>query len=273
MNILGNNSGKLNDVIFENRNKAYGAYAIRAAYNDSLKKSILFLSGLVMILFGSVYAYNRINAIPLNDQPITFDDPKLKELIYTEREVSLKPLETPVEKPAAAATAPQAAIPTRIVDNSTETTTTTVNMNNPVSGVGSATATGVAPIGTETATATSTLASTGTNTAATSEPVIFAEEMPEFEGGNAGLMNYVARSIVYPEVAKEVGAQGTVYVSFVVNELGKVESAKVLKGIGLGCDEEVLRVINKMPQWKKPGKNGGHPVKVRFNIPVAFRLK
>jgi len=272
MNILGNNSGKLNDVIFENRNKAYGAYAIRAAYNDSLKKSILFLSGLVILVFGSVFAYNKINAIPADEKGIIIDDSGLKPLVY-ETEVNMKPLETPVEKPAVAATAPAGAIPTRIVDNSAETNTTTVNMTNPVNGVGSATATGVSPVGTETATTNATLTAAVTSTATTSEPVVFAEEMPEFEGGNAGLMNYVAKSIVYPEVAKEVGAQGTVYVSFVVNEVGKVESAKVLKGIGLGCDEEVLRVINKMPQWKKPGKNGGHPVKVRFNIPVAFRLK
>lgn len=270
MNILGNNSGKLNDVIFENRNKAYGAYAIRAAYNDSLKKSILCLSGLVILLFGSVFAYNRINSIPTDEKGIVIDDSGIKPLVY-ETEVHMKPLETPVEKPAAAATAPVGAIPTRIVD-SAPTSTTAVNMNNPVSGVGSATATGVAPIGTETATATSTLASVGNTTTVSAEPVIFAEEMPEFEGGNAGLMQYVARSIVYPQLAKEAGVQGVVYVSFVVNEAGKVESSKVLKGIGLGCDEEVLRVINKMPQWKKPGKNAGHAVKVRFNIPVSFKL-
>jgi len=271
MNILGNDSGKLNEVIFENRNKAYGAYAIRAAYNDSLKKSILFLSGLVMLLFGSVFAYNKISAIPAEEKGIIIDDSSIKPLVY-ETTVEMKPLETPVEKPAVAAAAPAGGMPLRIVD-SEPTTTTTVNMNNSVSGVGSATATGVSPVGTETATSTATLTVVGTNTASISEPVVFAEEMPEFEGGNAGLMNYIAKSIIYPEIAKEVGAQGTVYVSFVVNEVGKVESAKVLKGIGLGCDEEVLRVINKMPQWKKPGKNGGHAVKVRFNIPVAFRLK
>lgn len=271
MNILGNNSSKLNEVIFENRNKAYGAYAIREAYSDSLTKSILCLSGLVLLLFGSVFAYNKINAISGDEKTIIIDDSGIKPLIY-ETTVEMKPLETPVEKPAVAAAAPTGGMPLRIVD-AEPTNTTTINMNNPVSGVGSATATGVSPIGTETATTTATLTVTGTNTVTTTEVVVFAEEMPEFEGGNAGLMNYVAKSIVYPEIAKEVGAQGTVYVSFVVNEVGKVESAKVLKGMGLGCDEEVLRVINKMPQWKKPGKNGGHPVKVRFNIPVAFRLK
>jgi protein TonB len=270
MNILGNNSSKLNEIIFENRNKAYGAYAIREAYSDSLKKSILCLSGLVILLFGSVFAYNKINAIPIDDGVITFDDPNLKPLIY-EMKVDLTPPETPVQA-AAAATAPSGAIPTRIIDNPAPTNTTTVNMENPISGVGSPTATGTAPLGPDASTVT-TIAVVAATTATTSEVVVFAEEMPEFEGGNTGLMNYVARNVVYPELAKEAGKQGIVYVSFVVNETGKVEGAKVLKGIGLGCDEEVLRVINKMPQWKKPGKNGGHAVKVRFNIPVSFKLK
>jgi protein TonB len=268
MNILGNNSSKLNDVIFENRNKAYGAYAIREAYSDSLKKSILCLSGLVILLFGSVFAYNKINAIPTNENGIVIDDSGIKPLIY-ETIVEMKPLETPVQA-AAAATAPTGGMPLRIVD-AEPTNTTTINMNNPVSGVGTETATGTAAVGPETSTVT-TIAVVAATTA-TTEAVVFAEEMPEFEGGNTGLMNYVARNVVYPELAKEAGKQGIVYVSFIVNETGKVEGAKVLKGIGLGCDEEVLRVINKMPQWKKAGKNGGHPVKVRFNIPVSFKLK
>ncbi len=271
MNILGNNSSKLNEVIFENRNKAYGAYAIREAYSDSLTKSILCLSGLVILLFGSVFAYNKINALPTDEKGIVFDDSNIKPLVY-ETTVEMKPLDLPVEKPAVAATAPAGGMPLRIVDNEVLTNTTTVNMNNPVSGVGSATATGVAPVGPETSTVTTTATVAGTTATTSTEAVVFAEEMPEFEGGNTGLMQYVSRNVVYPQLAKEAGVQGIVYVSFVVSETGKVEGAKVLKGIGLGCDEEVLRVINKMPQWKKPGKNAGHAVKVRFNIPVSFKL-
>lgn len=270
MNLLQNNSAKLNDIVFENRNKAYGAYAIRASYNDALKKSILCLSGMVALLFGSVLLYNRMHTLPPVEKIITFNDPNLEPMVY-ETKVDLSPLVEPEKQTAVAATAPSNAIPTRIVDEAI-TNTTTVNMSNPISGVGSATATGTAATGTETSTVTEVHV-VATNTTSSGEAVIFADEMPEFDGGNAGLMQYVGRNIVYPELAKEAGLQGTVYVSFIVNETGKVESAKVLKGIGMGCDEEVLRVISKMPQWKKAGKNAGHPVKVRFNIPVAFKLK
>lgn len=271
MNILKNNSSKLNAVIFENRNKAYGAYEIRESYNDSLKKSLFFLTSLVTLIFGSVFAYNKINALPEGEKILLVNDLDPKTYEYT-TEVDMRPKETPAEAAQAPATAPAGAIPTRITD-AEPTSTVTTNMENPVSGVGSPTATGLAATGTETAATTATISVAGTSTTATTEVVIFAEEMPEFEGGNAGLMKYVGSNIVYPELAKEVGLQGIVYVSFVVNEVGKVESAKVLKGIGMGCDEEVLRVINKMPVWKKAGKNGNHPVKVRFNIPVSFKLK
>jgi len=269
MNILGNNTSKLNAIIFENRNKNYGAFEIRESYNDSLKKSLLCLAGLVCLLFGSVFIYNKVNALPGIEKALTFNDPTL-DPIFINTEVDLSPLPEPVKNEAAAA-APEGGMATRIIDNAT--TTLTTNIENPVSGVGSATATGVSSTSTTESTVTAVVSTQSVAVSIPTEVVVFAEEMPEYEGGMSGLMAYVGKSIIYPEIAKEAGKQGVVYVSFVVNETGGVEAAKVLKGIGLGCDEEVLRVINKMPRWKKAGKNAGHPVKVRFNIPVSFKLK
>jgi len=271
MNILGNNSSKLNNVIFENRNKDYGAYEIRESYTDSLKKSLLCLGSLVSLLFGSVFIYNKVNAIPSEETAIVFNDPILEPLEYVTT-VNNIPLPELMQNTAMATTAPEGGMAVRIVDDVT-TATVTTNVDNPVSGVGSQTATGTASTGSETSTATVANIVIATTASVSAEPVIFAEEPPEFEGGMEGLIATIGKNIVYPELAKEAGVQGVVYVSFVVNETGKVEAAKVLKGIGLGCDEEVVRVLNKLPKWKKPGKNAGHPVKVRFNIPVAFKLK
>lgn len=269
MNILGNNASKLNDIIFENRNKNYGAYAIRSAYNDSLKKSLLCLVGLVTLLFGSVVIHNRINASSGIESPIVFDDPLIKPFNYTTTLVEMKPLVIEPNKNAGA-TAPKGTIGTVINENAIETNS--VNLNNPVSGIGTETATGTSPVGPETSTVTSIHVESAHAVTAI-ETVVVAEEMPEFEGGVAGLMRYVSQNIVYPPIAREIGKEGTVYVSFVVNEIGNVENVKVMRGIGYGCDEEVVRVVGKMPRWKKAGKNAGHPVKVRFNIPVSFRLK
>ncbi len=270
MNILGNNSSKLNSVIFENRNKDYGAYEIRESYTDSLKKSLLCLGSLVLLLFGSVFIYNKVNASASEEKVIAFNDPTIEPIEYVTT-VDNTPLPEPVQNTAVAATAPEGGMAARITDDAPTATVTAID--NPVSGVGSQTATGTAPIGSETSTATAVNIVIAATPSVSAEPVIFAEEPPEFEGGMDGLIAAIGRNIVYPELAKEAGVQGVVYVSFVVNEVGKVESAKVLKGIGLGCDEEVVRVLNKLPKWKKPGKNAGHAVKVRFNIPVAFKLK
>lgn len=268
MNILGNNAGKLNEVIFENRNKNYGAYAIRTSYNDSLFKSLACLSSIVILLFGSVYVYNKTNATTADEKITIFSDPKL-DPIESVTKVDITPIVEPVQNVAAAA-APAGSIGTVIIDNATETTS--VNIDNQISGVGSPTANGVSATGTETSTLIAVTPVVNTAPIST-EVVVVADDMPEFEGGVAGLMRYVTQNISYPPIAREIGKEGTVYVSFVVNELGNVESAKVMRGIGYGCDEEVLRVMNKMPRWKKAGKNAGHPVKVRFNIPVSFKLK
>lgn len=270
MNILGNNSSKLNEVIFENRNKNYGAYAIRQSYNDSLMKSIVCLSSVIVLVFGSAFAYNKATKEPSIEKLIFFSDPELDPIEYTTK-VDVTPITEPVENTAAAATAPAGAIATVINDGAPEPTTPT-NLSTPINGVGTETATGVSPIGTETSSIT-TISVAATPAVVPTEVVIVADEMPEFDGGTIGLMRYVGQNIVYPSVAREIGVEGVVYVSFVVNETGNVENAKVIKGIGYGCDEEVIRVVSKMPRWKKIGKNAGHPVKVRFNIPVAFRLQ
>ncbi len=161
---------------------------------------------------------------------------------------------------------------TQIIDETTSTTSITA-LDNPVNGNGSNMATGNSTTGTETSTLNVGTNQTGSTLNTSTTEYVIVQDMPEFEGGTAALLSFVARNIVYPTLAREIGQEGTVFVSFVVNENGMVEGAKILKGIGYGCDEEVLRVINKLPKWKKVGRQDGKPVKVRFNIPVAFKLK
>ncbi len=105
------------------------------------------------------------------------------------------------------------------------------------------------------------------------EPVIFvtAEKMPEFKGGDRALLKYIAEHVVYPEMAKENDIQGTVFVKFVVNELGKVTDVEILRGIDPLLDKEALKVIKSLPDWK-PGFQSGKNVKVRMQVPIKFKL-
>ena len=98
-----------------------------------------------------------------------------------------------------------------------------------------------------------------------------AEVMPEFPGGRNELLAYIGANIKYPEAAKKAGLQGRVFVSFVVETDGSVSGAKILRGIGAGCDEEALRVVNSMPIWS-PGLVKGLAVRVQYNLPIKYAL-
>ncbi len=84
-------------------------------------------------------------------------------------------------------------------------------------------------------------------------------------------MKYLQDNLKYPVRAKELGIQGKVYLSFVVEKDGSVTDVALLRGIGGGCDEEAIRAVKNMPKWI-PGKQRNIPVRVRFNLPVNFKL-
>ncbi len=98
------------------------------------------------------------------------------------------------------------------------------------------------------------------------------EEMPTFPGGEGELQGYLKKNIKYPAIARENNITGRVYVNFIVDREGKIKDAKILRGIGGGCDEEALRVVRSMPAWK-PGKQNGRTVNVSFNMPIFFNLQ
>ena len=97
------------------------------------------------------------------------------------------------------------------------------------------------------------------------------EQMPSFPGGISGLRTYLNQNIRYPAEAQETCAQGRVVVSFVVGKDGHISDVTVLRSVDPSLDKEAVRVIRNMPRWT-PGKQGGEPVKVRYNVPVSFRL-
>ncbi len=94
---------------------------------------------------------------------------------------------------------------------------------------------------------------------------------PEFVGGKPELQRYLDSNLRYPEKAKAAKKEGVVYVSFTVTETGKVEHPKIVRSIGYGCDEEALRLVEEMPNWK-PGKEDGVVKALPVVIPISFRL-
>jgi TonB family protein len=110
-------------------------------------------------------------------------------------------------------------------------------------------------------------------TTESAEPVIkIAEVMPEYKGGNEALFAYLGESIQYPKEALADSLEGTVYVSFIIDKMGEVTEAKILRGVDERLDAVALEVVSNMPQWT-PGKQKGKPVAVQYNLPIRFTLK
>ncbi|MDB5025571.1 MAG: energy transducer TonB [Mucilaginibacter sp.] len=98
------------------------------------------------------------------------------------------------------------------------------------------------------------------------------EKEPNFPGGEAAFANYLGKNIHYPAIAKENNVQGKVFLSFVVERDGSLTDIRVVRGIGSGCDDEAVRVLKASPKWR-PGIQNGRPVRVAYTIPISFTLQ
>lgn len=260
------NYSDFDDLVFSKRNRSYGAYAIRNAY----LKYILIAQGIAILVIVLVLLIPYISAF--------IKGLRQKEEVKMQKntEVTLvnpPPIdETEPEPPPPAETAPpptvesvKFTVPIVTTEEVQEVTTTEdLQVSNP----GSVTQEGVegfiGPPGDD---------GSGELIGETQKEEIFTvvEKMPEFPGGEKALMDFLAKNIRYPETAKDLGIQGTVYISFIVDTYGNITNVEVLRGIGGGCDEEAARVVGKMPRWS-PGKQGGRPVKVQYRLPIRFAL-
>lgn len=104
------------------------------------------------------------------------------------------------------------------------------------------------------------------------EPIVdFAEVEPSFPGGDAAMAQFIRDNVQYPELAREMGEQGTVYVQFVVNSDGSIQDVEVIKGVSDLLNKEAVRVVKAMPKWT-PGEQAGKKIRVRFRIPIKFTI-
>ncbi len=104
------------------------------------------------------------------------------------------------------------------------------------------------------------------------EPFVIVENMPEFPGGPSALMKFIAKNVKYPNVARENGIQGRVFVRFVVTKVGGVDKVTVVRSVDPLLDKEAIRVVKKLPKWK-PGRQRGKNVPVWYTVPINFQLQ
>lgn len=266
-------TANLDDLVFEGRNQAYGAYQLRRGYGQQLASAGGITLGICVLLLGSWLAW-----------PAAQPKAIVTNAVKVEPIVVPPPTQVEVPKQAAIAPPPAAAPPRTHVAPAIPTAVAPDHLVppplKPLADLPTEAIDG--PVGPPTLGPTDALASStggpgGTSTESTSPPAnaeafTYVEKMPEFAGGQAALLRYLRDHLRYPGQALREQAEGRVFMSFVVRADGTIADVTVLKGLGYGLDEEALRVVRQMPAWT-PGYQAQHAVAVRFTLPITFKIQ
>ena len=253
------------DIVFEGRNQEYGAYSLRKISNKNALIAVIV--AIVIIILGSAtpLILEFIKSSTADDAVKITEVNTLAEPPPIDKD---EPPPPPVEPPPPLKTTIKFTPPVIVKDEEVKDTMRTQEELKDV----------------EVAAKTQTGDSTGVDPSliddgnkviedpTKNQIFTIVEQMPEFPGGEVEMIKYIVKNTHYPQIAKENGISGKVFLTFVVDQEGKVNDVKILRGIGGGCDEEAIRVVKSMPAWK-PGKQNGRPVKVQYNLPYNFTLK
>ena len=250
------------DIVFDNRNKLYGGYELRSHYQRRMTTAILIVvcACIVLAIAGSIKRHTHVNTNPVVHREI--------EMTHIIEPTIIKPVILPPPADAApkintAKLTPPVITPDNLVKPED---LPTAGKTDAVPGTG----THIGLPGDISGTIEAPKITTGivTPPVTDTKPFTVVEQMPEFQGD---MVAYLSKQLIYPPLARDNNIQGKVFIQFVVNEDGSVSNAKVIRGIGSGCDAEALRVVNSMPKWK-PGKQNGKAVKVYYTLPIRFLL-
>jgi protein TonB len=265
------------DILFDGRNKEYGAYELRRQYNKRVRNAIIGTSSLFVLLLGGYLVSNWVKASEGDNakkpviKEIKMEDVKIPDDPKTPPPPPPPPAPPPPVKPSVQFTPPVIKKDNEVPpdeeppkqedlkDKSISTKTVEGDPNGIDAGLlEDSKGTGVVE---------------APPAPAKEEIFTFVEQPPSFPGGEEALNKYLSKNIRYPRVAQENGISGTVFVQFVVDSEGNIKDVKTVGAAkGGGLEEEAVRVVKTMPKWK-PGKQNGRQVSVQFNLPIRFTLQ
>lgn len=269
----------MDDLIFEGRNKSYGAYQLRMLYDkhsfiSMTSASLLFLSLMLLLHFKNSAAY-----IPPSPECIIDLESVLipmTEMTETEK-ILPSPARPAAEQIATIRSAELIAVPDA---TPTKDPISQADLLNPEVQIGLQTQSGIA--GPLPVRAPMDLSGSGipeetgilaiTSATATEEYVEGAQIMAEYPGGAAAMKTFIQKHILYPEIARGMGIEGVVVLRFIVEKDGRITNVEVIKDPGGGLGKEAVRVFSKMPKWN-PAYQGEHAVRLRMSAPVKFTLQ
>ncbi len=247
------------DIVFENRNKEYGAYKLRKKYNRNV---------IIALIIGTLILVTAVITPYLNAKAAENKSKRAERQVEIKMENLDQPAETVAPPP------PPPPPPQDVVQQARYVPPVVVDSIKPEEAAQLMTADQAQvevkdeEVIEEVVQVTEEVQEAETQT----EPFYVVEEMPMFPGGDAAIQKYIGDNVVYPEVAKENNIQGRVIVKFCVTPTGGVDQVSVLKGVDPELDAEVVRVVKTLHKFK-PGKQDGKPVPVWYTIPINFQLK
>jgi protein TonB len=274
MKMFRSHSENLDEIVFEHRNREYGAYELRKSYDRRLIKS--FFSALILITITvciPVLIYQLVKKHEPEKTKFRADVIEFKDDYTVEKKIEI------ISPPPAPQTNTSADLAYEAVKDSLlvheeikkDTLTNATPLASAAGNTGNADST--TTNASDTTGGSSSNMNTGTSLVASAAPfdLIRVDKAPQFRGGDAEMMSFFQKNIHYNDVARRAKASGKVVASFVINAKGEVEAIKILHSLGYGLDDEVIRVLSMMPAWE-PGYYQGKPVSTILNIPVAFRV-
>jgi protein TonB len=275
MNATNIYSNDFLDILFDGRNKEYGAYDLRRSQDRRLRNAVIGTASLALVIIGGYVINSRLMAADRHHSYTTVTQPPIAPTNIFKDE---PPVVTP-PPPVHQTTPPPAASSMRVTTPiiTTEDVETEVPPNESIGNktVGLTNTVGDdingidAPVGFKGGTGGVVEPPKGPDRDSTRT---FVELMPSFPGGEAALAKFLQKNMRYPNMAVENGIQGKIFVQFVVDWQGNIKDIKTIGGhVGAGLEEEATRVVALMPKWN-PGKQNGQTVSVQFNLPVTFHM-
>lgn len=264
------------ELVFEGKNKAYGAYALR----QSSGKRHIVAFGVVIILMvlvsilpqliGAINEFVKREDLGAMDQTVELSNIPIEQEIPEQNIIREEVAPPPPPMRATIQFVPPAIVEDdKVTDNEMKTQDEVIESKLQVS---IADVKGDDKIGIDIAELNNHRVIMEEVTKKDEEIVKFAQQMPGFPGGEAEMYAFISRNLKYPVIDQENGIQGRVTVRFVVDKTGKIDKVEILKGVSVNCDREAMRVVKAMPNWI-PGKNNGEPVNVYFTLPIVFQLR
>lgn len=269
-------TASLNDIVFDGRNRRYGAYELRALYQRHVTRALVIATAiLALILAFPLFAQLMKKAAPtITRRPVITEmmnvDTRVDQpAIVTPPPAATKPLTTPPPLPTIKnvvpvvakdeETTPEDKVPEqRELETTQSGVVTRTDDPNAVAAIPND-----LPVGKDDGVAPEV-----------SKPYIFVEQMPELPsgGGQPAIVAAIQKAVRYPFIALRNQVEGRVYVSFTVDPKGEVTDVKIVKGLGSGIDEETIRAIKTLPRFI-PGKQNGREVSVSFTVPVTYKIQ